>query len=180
MQQLICHPDTPAITVEAIEVCAERLESGRLRFRFHIDSSLKALALGEAKPPERADRLWKSTCFEAFLRSSRDGGYLEYNFAPSGQWAAYAFTVYRLGGIDLRVDQAPEIILDPIGSHFAMETEIDLPTEWRDIPVELNLTAVIEETDGTKSYWALAHPSSKPDFHHKDCFALKVEAPRRP
>ena len=35
-------------------------------------------------------------------------------------------------------------------------------------------TAVIEEADGTKSYWALAHPSDKPDFHHPDSFALDL------
>ena len=180
MQQLICHPDTPAVNVEAVEACAERLESGRIQFRFHIDSSLNALALGKAKPPERTDGLWKSTCFEAFLRCSRDGDYLEYNFAPSGQWAAYAFTDYRLGGTDLRMDQAPEISLDAGERRFAMKAEVVLPTDWCDIAIELNLTAVVEETDGTKSYWALAHPSGRPDFHHKDCFALKVEAPRRP
>ncbi len=60
-----------------------------------------------------------------------------------------------------------------------METEIILPIDWQDEPIQLNLTAVIEETDGTKSYWALAHPSGKPDFHHRDCFALQLEAPSR-
>jgi hypothetical protein len=28
--------------------------------------------------------------------------------------------------------------------------------------------------DGTKSYWALAHPQGKPDFHHVDSFALTL------
>ncbi|HET9510952.1 MAG TPA: hypothetical protein VFO80_07330, partial [Sphingomonas sp.] len=42
------------------------------------------------------------------------------------------------------------------------------------------LTAVIEETDGTKSYWSLAHPPGAPDFHHPDCFALKVPAVANP
>jgi hypothetical protein len=32
---------------------------------------------------------------------------------------------------------------------------------------------VIEETNGNKSYWALAHPPGKADFHHADCFALE-------
>lgn len=180
MQQLICHPQTPAVTVDAIEVKVQRLESGRLWFRFHLEGQLNALALNEPRPPERTDGLWKSTCFEAFLRGSRDGYYLEYNFGPSGQWAAYAFTDYRFGANDLWVEKAPEILLDASESHFAMETEIVLPTDWRKLPIELNLTAVIEETDGTKSYWAFRHPPGKPDFHHKDCFALKLEAPRRP
>ena len=179
MQQLICHPQTPAVTVDAIEVKAERLESGRLWFRFHLEGQLNALALDKPRPPERTNGLWKSTCFEAFLRSNRDSDYLEYNFAPSSQWAAYAFTNYRTGGNDLRVNKAPEILLDASESHFAIETEILLPTDWRKLPIELNLTAVIEEADGTKSYWALTHPPGKPDFHHKDCFALKLEAPSR-
>ena len=34
------------------------------------------------------------------------------------------------------------------------------------------LTAVIETLDGAISYWALAHPAEKPDFHHPDSFIL--------
>jgi hypothetical protein len=33
---------------------------------------------------------------------------------------------------------------------------------------------VIEETNGNKSYWALAHPAGKPDFHHADGFAYEL------
>jgi hypothetical protein len=39
---------------------------------------------------------------------------------------------------------------------------------WR-----LGLSAVIEETSGHKSYWALAHPPGRPDFHHSDCFVYE-------
>jgi hypothetical protein len=44
----------------------------------------------------------------------------------------------------------------------------------RDASWRLALSAVIEETNGNKSYWALAHPSGKPDFHHKDGFAYEL------
>ena len=41
----------------------------------------------------------------------------------------------------------------------------------------MGLCAVIEEKDGTKSYWALAHPpGDKPDFHDPACFALELPA----
>jgi len=36
------------------------------------------------------------------------------------------------------------------------------------------LSAVIEATDGSLSYWALEHPADKPDFHHPDSFALEL------
>jgi hypothetical protein len=49
----------------------------------------------------------------------------------------------------------------------------DLPSN---APWLLNLSAVIEEASGRKSYWALTHPSGEPDFHHSDCFVLEVPA----
>jgi len=39
---------------------------------------------------------------------------------------------------------------------------------------DLSLSVVLEETDGTKSYWALAHCSDKPDFHAPDCFVARL------
>ena len=43
--------------------------------------------------------------------------------------------------------------------------------------LRLGLSAVIEETDGRLSYWALAHPGERPDFHHRDSFVLPLEHP---
>jgi hypothetical protein len=46
-----------------------------------------------------------------------------------------------------------------------------LPSDgaWR-----VGLSVVIEESSGRKSYWALAHPPGKADFHHSDCFACEL------
>jgi hypothetical protein len=49
---------------------------------------------------------------------------------------------------------------------------LPIEAEWA-----LGLSAVIEAADGSRSYWALRHPSSAPDFHHPDCFALTLAAP---
>jgi hypothetical protein len=45
-----------------------------------------------------------------------------------------------------------------------------------EIAWQIGASAVIEETNGTKSYWALAHPPGKADFHHSDCFAAVLGA----
>ena len=37
-------------------------------------------------------------------------------------------------------------------------------------------TVVIEEADGTKSFWAMAHPANAPDFHDPACFVLELPA----
>jgi hypothetical protein len=34
---------------------------------------------------------------------------------------------------------------------------------------------VVEDEHGALSYWALKHAPGKPDFHHPDSLALRVE-----
>ena len=40
--------------------------------------------------------------------------------------------------------------------------------------LRLAVCAVMENEQGRVSYWALAHPPGKPDFHHRDGFALRL------
>ena len=49
------------------------------------------------------------------------------------------------------------------------ENELDPALGW-----DIGLSAVIEEIDGTKSYWALAHGNGPPDFHNPTCFAYHL------
>ena len=118
------------------------------------------------------DELWRTTCFELFLAQPGDA-YAELNLSPSGAFAAYHFDHYRTGmrPIDL---PAPDIALD-IGSERLTITvrmcEDCLP--W-DGTGRIGISAVMEDTQGCVSYWALAHPPGRPDFHHHDCFALTL------
>ena len=121
----------------------------------------------------RADGLWQTTCLEAFLRADDAEAYREWNFAPSGQWAAYDFTAYRDGMASADVGAPPYIRLEDNLTWWTLGATIAVPANhsW-----QLGLSAVLEEQDGTKSYWALAHPSGdKPDFHHADCFIAKLQ-----
>lgn len=169
---LICHPDTPPKAVQGIAVVLEtRSDSAWLRF--HIDAPPDGLALPDPAEPARKDSLWQTTCLEAFVMDSAQGSYCEFNFSPSGEWAAYRFTSYREGMAELELKSAPDIGLDASDSHLALEATIPLSAGGH----RAALSAVIEEIDGTKSYWALVHPPGKPDFHHPDCFVLHLPAP---
>ena len=101
-------------------------------------------------------------------------GYLEFNFAPSREWAMYSLDGYR-SGLRANTDLSdPRVGISSYHPDFEFNATIypDLSNGAR-----LALSAVIEERDGTKSYWALRHPPGAPDFHHPDCFALTLEAP---
>ena len=126
----------------------------------------------QATEPGRADELWKTTCFEAFIRAQGEEAYREWNFAPSGEWAAYEFSGYREGMAEAEIAQPPYVRIEDNFTWWGLGATIAVPADpkW-----ELGLSAVLEEKDGTKSYWALAHPAGdKPDFHAADCFAAKL------
>jgi hypothetical protein len=138
---------------------------------FGVGAPADRFVIPQPTEPARADDLWQTTCFEAFLRVPGADAYREWNFAPSGQWAAYDFATYREGRADAEVAEPYVRIEDnftwwALGATFPVEAD----AVWT-----LGLSAILEEKDGTKSYWALAHPrGDKPDFHAADCFAARL------
>ena len=128
----------------------------------------------------RADRLWQHTCFELFIAVREEPTYYEFNFSPSGEWAAYAFRGYRDGGPIEDDGLHPKIVVRSGGNSFELEALVRLGRLQAinpQMPLRLGLSAVIEENDGTISYWGLKHSPGKPDFHHPDSFALEFALP---
>ena len=178
--QLLCHPKTPADYVEAIAVTYELSAEGRLWLRYHVEVAEPMIEMPADAEPIRADNLWKTTCFEAFLAIGDEPEYIELNFSPSSQWAAYQFASYRDVRTDLPLLATPEIYLDFSNSHAALEATIILPPQWQQGHFSLGLSAVAEEPGGNKSYWALDHKKDEPDFHDRSCFTLELEAAGTP
>jgi hypothetical protein len=177
---LQCHPLTPASAIDQITVEWSITEAGTIWLRYHVDGKVEQIKLPDSLDhPERTDGLWKNTCFELFLKQPGKQHYYEFNFSPSGNWAAYGFDSYREGMVPLTLAQAPEIFLDFSDTHIGLEAGFTLPDIWIHNELDAGLSAVIQMHDGEKSLWALLHPIGKPDFHHQDCFKLKIEAAER-
>ncbi len=99
--------------------------------------------------------------------------YVELNLSPSGAFAAYHFDHYRTGMTALAMP-APRIDVDLGNERLTMTVRLaedDLP--W-DRTGRIGISAVMADKAGCTSYWALAHPPGRPDFHHHDCFALML------
>jgi hypothetical protein len=163
--RLIPHPDHPP-SVGTLVIASAVRSVDLLSLAFAIVGGRRPLRVADGAG--RTDELWRATCVEAFVRGE-DGRYREFNFAPTGAWAAYSFDGYREG---MRQAAASPLV-NWSGDSGTVSVRIDVPGDW-----EVALTAIIEEADGTKSYWALAHPDGPPDFHDPACFVLELPAPR--
>ena len=175
--KLLCHPATMAPMVRLIEAQAAISADGGLALRYRLRGDIARLRLPQSPSPDRQDSLWQHTCFEAFVGGLGDTAYREFNFSPSGQWAAYAFTDYRQRDEKFVADQSPQICTRV----FAGRLEMDVSLPPRSLPpgdrLQLALAVVVEADDigdGRHSYWALCHSAERPDFHRRDAFTLEL------
>jgi hypothetical protein len=176
-QVLKLHPDSLCSAAARVEVEVDRSRRSSVILRYFVTGKISDLSMPPMAARGRADELWQHTCFEAFVRSVAEPGYYEFNFSPSAQWAAYRFSSYRSGMRVATEISAPRIEVESGPEQYVLQASLELErlsmlphdAGWR-----LGLAALIEETNGRKSYWALAHPPGRPDFHHPDCFVYEL------
>ena len=174
-RSLIRHPDSASAAVTAIEVEIARPHPGSLVLSYLVTGTIGDLRLPAVTKPTRTDELWRRTCFEVFVLPSPDPSYYEFNLSPSTQWAAYGFAGYRSGMRVANEIAQPRIDVSCGGERYVLSALLNLdPLVQGDAAWRLGLSAVIEDEDGMISYWALAHPKGRADFHHSDCFALEL------
>jgi hypothetical protein len=177
---LIPHHQTASDLVETIQASWSWNRGEPIALDYSLTGDLTRLRIPTPGPPRRSDRLWEHTCFEAFFAVKGRAEYYEFNFAPSGAWALFAFRDYREPAVPPNERLAPEITVRSAARSLQLNVSL-----WVDClrsmpsgaPVAVALSAVIEDNRGMLSYWALQHPPGKPDFHRRDGFALEIEAP---
>jgi hypothetical protein len=177
---LACHPWTGCDAVHRVEVRLQRMPGALLALTFSLQGHLSRLRIPPWRAPRPADRLWEHTCFEAFVALDDDCAYHEFNFAPSGEWAVYAFQRYREAVPPDGNQVGPGITVQSGADHLLLDAGIHLERLSARHAIErirLGLSAVVEDESGGLSHWALRHPLKIPDFHHPDAFALHLEPP---
>jgi hypothetical protein len=173
--QLIAHPAHPSARVTGIEARVIGFDADWLRVRWRIDGA-QDLIIPPFAGRGRADELWKTTCFELFLRPEASDAYVEINLSPSERWAAYDFASYREGMSERPASREPDSTIRQ-GSSFAI-FDAAIPRDVLPaLPAAANFTAVIEERGGVRSFWALGHPAARPDFHDPACFTAELAPP---
>ncbi len=156
----------------AVEAEVRRAEAC-LVFRYRVIGDIAALFVPPPAPPLRTDDLWRTTCFEAFIRPGAGEGYVEFNFSPSMRWATYRFASYRAGMTNAEIGE-PVIRTARDGRRFDLEATVDISPLGLTPSARLGLTAVIEDKSGATSFWALAHRGDQPDFHRADGFIARL------
>ena len=165
------HSSTSSRGVRGVSLALSVAEDEGMQLEFSIDATANAVVIPLPKSSTFKDGLWRHTCFELFARAEH-GAYREFNFSPSTEFAIYDFADYRVAMTPISPSDTVSIQprQDGLSVHVNLPLTLLRPAG---APVcQIGVAAVLEERDGTLSYWALRHPQEKPDFHHRDGFLI--------
>lgn len=146
-------------------------EGADLKLVFKLTGSLPDLNIPclDLANAQRKDRLWEHTCFEIFFGQHGMPNYREFNLSTSGDWNVYSFSDYREG---MRQDNSfntlPFDLINRTDEELSLEITIDLSIfQWYS-NIDIGVSAVLEQNNSKKSYWAVNHPKDRPDFHVRE------------
>lgn len=173
--KLIPFPSDP---VPNIKIGGEIIRSkNRFFIRYEMNGDIdQTLLSAKSSSPSRTDDLWKATCFEFFLAIPGQAGYWEFNMSPSGDWNVYKMDDYRRVGFreETAFTQLP-FIFRQTEDKLSLDISMDLgPILQTQQTVQVGITAIIQTIDGNETYWALAHPGPRADFHLRESFIISV------
>ena len=174
---LVPHPDHRPRAIRGVRVDVIR-EREALVLGWVLEGDLDAIRIPAPVVPGFVQGLWEHTCFELFVAADGSDAYHEMNLSPSGAWAVFAFSAYRVGEPCTDAALAPAIAVRREPGRLLLDARVPLARlspAYAAARLRVALTAVVEEVDGARSYWALRHPRSRPDFHDRDGFALLLE-----
>lgn len=168
------HPSRPPTAKFSLSCNVAYGPQQDLKLQFELQGDVEHILTATPKArPSRRDGLWQATCFEAFIRFEPSASYREYNFSPSGDWAIYDFSDYRSGMTPTNVAIAPKVSMERSSQRLSIHSLLP-ESSCGGSHLRLGLSAILLETDGTMSFWALHHPTSTPDFHDSEGFCLSV------
>ena len=170
------------------------LEAGQLELTYILKGDLEQLQIAPTvATPQRRDLLWQTTCLELFLARQGAQDYWEFNLSPAGHWNVYHLEGYRQGLQPELAYQELPFQLTRSEQELLLTLRCPLPPALlhpNSLPadgpgaLEVGITAVVEHRDCSKSdrsnsdrsigYWALHHPGTEADFHHRGGFCLTL------
>ncbi len=172
----VLQPFTPTYLTSELRITGNISRAdNNLSLNYQIAGDLSPIKIPPVtERPARTDRLWETTCLEFFLAIKNSTQYWEFNLSPNKHWNVYRFTSYRQNMTEETViSSLPlEIKIQPYCLHLSLQINLNSIVS-PETKLATAISAVIE-TQNKITHWALIHPASTADFHHRNSFIIDL------
>ena len=144
------------------------LQENKLFISFTVKGKVDEYYFPATSKPQRANELWKATCFELFLADSKAETYYELNFSSSLAWNFYALKHYRAEVSEVKLLNDPIIQVFEENESFKIELELE-GFDFSKFDI-CNLTCILLTKENERTFWSSKKMDEKPDFHDRKYF----------
>ena len=159
----------PYADIKNVQIEASfELTKEKIRISFLLQGDLKSYIFPKKENLQRVDELWKATCFELLLAND-DELYYELNFSSS-RWNFYVLDSYRAEPKELEIFVEPNLCVEQKNNEFCIIFELDISALNLEQFNYYNLATILLNENNERTFWAIKHLKTKPDFHDKKSF----------
>lgn len=119
---------------------------------------------------QRADELWKESCFELFLAHTSSEAYWEINLSPSTAWNAYRFDAYKKGMLPSSLFSTPRIKSLQTDNRYSFDVKMTLQESLLNNELQINLAVILLDKQKKRHFYTLQPRQGHPDFHDRTTF----------
>lgn len=149
--------------------------AGEIEMTYIVSGNLDTLRIPlPVVSPLRMDHLWEHSCFELFVAVQQQAAYWEFNFSPAGHWNAYGFSSPRQGMQPEAQIKEVYVLTKKMPNQLVLTANVPLLKAWKNVKLDIGISAILQDQQNTRRFFALQHRGEKPDFHQRETFILSV------
>lgn len=146
------------------------LQHNKFKIEYEITADLSPYNFPKKSKQQRADELWRDTCFELFITNRSSDEYYEINTSPSTKWNAYHFQNYKEDMSESDVFSVPSIISQKLDNRYSFSFEMAFQEDIFEKELLVNLAIILLDRDCVRHFYSIHRREGSPDFHDRDGF----------
>ena len=145
------------------------VEQKRVKVEYKITGELNNYIFEQPSKQQRANELWKATCFELFIAPKEELNYWELNISPSTKWNLYAFDNYKEHMREEKNISIPNIKITQKEDTYLISCELNLGMEgFSPEQSNFNLTVILLDKNHVRHFYSINRKDGIVDFHNRD------------
>ena len=145
------------------------IEALEIKINFKILGNIKKYQFPKKEKQQRANELWRETCFELFFTIENDSDkYYEINISPTSKWNVYHFDSYREGISEVANILPPSIKI--IKERDSIEFSVRIQFLRKEVLNQIdtfNLATILLDHYEVRHFYTIQKREGSVDFHDR-------------